>query len=184
MNVFYLDVNPKKAAIEHCDKHVVKMVIEYAQLMSTAHRILDGKQYTEIQNGRRIKRWRLEDDGYESILYKASHINHPSAIWSRSSNHNYEWLYELWLNLCNEFTNRYGKKHLTETKLINFLKFTPKNIRKDKFTEPPPAMPEYCKIEGDSVASYRKYYLKEKPFARWEKSNNIPDWFASQNYTR
>ena len=81
MNIFYLDPDPRTCAEMHCDKHVVKMIIEYAQLMSTAHRVIDGTEYTDMTaNGRRIKRWRLDDDR-ESILYKASHINHPSAIW-------------------------------------------------------------------------------------------------------
>ena len=66
----------------HCDKHVVKMIIEYAQLMSTAHRILDGKEYIDkTANGRNIKRWRMENERLNSGLMKASHINHPSNVW-------------------------------------------------------------------------------------------------------
>lgn len=42
MNLFYLSVDPEEAARFHCDKHVVKMIVEYAQLLSTCHRILDG----------------------------------------------------------------------------------------------------------------------------------------------
>ena len=85
MNIFYLSDNPESAARQHCDKHIVKMVIEYAQLLSTAHRMLDGKEYIDVTaNNRKIKRWRMED-GREAILYKASHINHPSAVWVRKS---------------------------------------------------------------------------------------------------
>ena len=68
MNIFYLSDDPQLCAEQHCDKHVVKMCIEYAQLLSTAHRILDGKEYTVIQNGRRIKRWRLGFDWMDKNL--------------------------------------------------------------------------------------------------------------------
>ena len=111
MNIFYLDPDPRTCAEMHCDKHCVKMIIEYAQLMSTAHRVIDGTEYTDLTaNGRRIKRWRLDDDR-ESILYKASHINHPSAIWCRANYDNYVWLYRMWFYLCKEYTYRYGKVH-------------------------------------------------------------------------
>lgn len=176
MNVFYLDTNPKLAAQYHCDKHTVKMIIEYAQLMSTAHRVLDGYLYTDkTQNGRNIKRWRLHDER-ERHLYKASHVNHPSGIWCRASNENYFWLFELFVELCEQYTIRYGKVHKTQ-ELMKYLIDPPKNIAHTGFTEPPPAMPEYCKIPKDSVASYRNYYnLEKKTFAKW-KHNMIPDWF-------
>ena len=149
MNVFFLDKNTWECAKMHCDKHIVKMIIEYAQLMSTAHRVLDGTQYTEIQNGRKIKRWRHGRDNYEQLLYKASHISHPSAIWTRDNASNYNWLYKLWVGLCCEYTHRYGKIHLTENKLYT------------------------------SIKSYRNYYLKEKSrFAKWTK-RNIPEWFEN-----
>jgi len=175
MNVFYLSKNTSECAQMHCDKHTVKMIIEYAQLMSTAHRILDGKQYIEVQNGRRIKRWRMERDGYESVLYKASHINHPSAIWTRSNRNNYEWLYKLWRSLCNEYTVRYERIHLTEQKLYSLLEKTPINIANGPFSDPPLAMPDYCKLD-DVVESYRNYYNKEKSFAKWTK-RDIPEWY-------
>ena len=178
MNVFFLDKNASECAKMHCDKHTVKMIIEYAQLLSTSHRLLDGKLYTEIQNGRRIKRWRMERNGYEKSLYKACHINHPSAIWTRSSSSNYKWLFELWKKLCNEYTYRYGKVHLTEQKLLQVLNNTPLNIVSSEFTDPPPAMPDYCKLDT-SIKSYRNYYLKEKKrFAKWTK-RNIPEWFEN-----
>ena len=54
MNIFYLDRHPKICAEYHCDKHTVKMIIEYAQLMSTAHRVLDGEEYYDkTSNGRK-----------------------------------------------------------------------------------------------------------------------------------
>ena len=80
MNIFYLDPDPKTCAQMHCDKHVTKMIIEYSQLMSTAHRVIDGEEYIDNSSGRKIKRWKLSDIR-EDVLYKATHINHPSAIW-------------------------------------------------------------------------------------------------------
>ena len=62
MNIFYLHEDPIQNAKWHVDKHVVKMVTEYAQLLSTAHRVLDGEMYYgKTINGRNIKRWRLSD---------------------------------------------------------------------------------------------------------------------------
>lgn len=180
MNVFYLSHDPIISAQEHCDKHVVKMIIEYAQLLSTAHRVLDGKEYYEIQNGRRIKRWAL-DDWREDELYKASHVNHPSAQWARSSNNNYTWLYCMWWALCKEYTYRYGKIHATE-RLKNALLNVPKNIPVGWKTQPPPAMQSHpeCIVQGDSVASYHKYYRVAKSgFAKWTK-RDIPDWYTKE----
>ena len=81
MNIFYLNHDPKICAQMHNDSHCSKMIIEYAQLMSTAHRYLDGEQYYgKTANGRKIARWKLNSD-LEHILYKASHIKHPSGIY-------------------------------------------------------------------------------------------------------
>lgn len=178
MNIFYLDSNPKTCAEMHCDKHVVKMIIEYAQLMSTAHRILDGEEYIDkTANGRKIKRWRMQDEKYENGLMKASHINHPSNVWVRASKQNYIWLLKMWLHLLAEYTHRYGKRHACE-KYIDFLYNAPKNIRDIPLTEPTPAMPDECKIANDSVASYHKYYVEKKvAFAKWTKRDR-PQWFT------
>lgn len=180
MNVFYLDKNPFVAAKYHCDRHVVKMIIEYAQLMSTAHRVLDGELYIDkTRNGRNIKRWKLNDER-EDILYKAHHINHPSGVWCRTSADNYNWLYELFYNLCGEYTRRYHKIHKTE-QLAGLLEQVPVNIPFKNFSEPPPAMPDYCKINNNSIASYRKYYINEKyKFATWK--NQIPNWYLQKNF--
>ena len=111
MNIFYLHEDPIQNAKWHIDKHIVKMPIEYAQLMSTAHRMLDGEMYIDrTANNRRIKRWRLNDER-ESVLYKASHINHPSAVWVRESVENYNQMYKLYMATLAEYTNRYGKIH-------------------------------------------------------------------------
>jgi hypothetical protein len=184
MNIFYLDTDPKLAAQYHCDKHVVKMIIEYAQLMSTAHRLLDGTLYLDkTANSRSIKRWKL-DDYREPILYKASHINHPSAVWARQELSHYQWLWNLASELCQEYRFRYGgttdKQHKTSL-VIQSLSYAPNNItRKGIFTDPPQAMPDDVKIINDSVEAYRNYYrVYKRKFATW-KVRRQPDWWTTK----
>lgn len=181
MNIFYLNENPKQCAEEHLDKHCVKMILEYAQLLSTAHRLLDGKLYEGKTNaGRNIKRWKLDDHNLETLLFKASHVSHPSAIWCRKNVQNYMWLAELLEWTCAEYTHRYGKVHSVEQSgLMQTLKNNfPKNLPIGEFTEPTPAMPDDCKVPGDSLASYKKYYIEKKRlFAKWT-NRPMPSWFA------
>ena len=89
MNIFYLHYDTKKCAEMHVDKHCVKMILEYAQLLSTAHRVLDGRESITLSlSGRKKKVWTI-DDHRNNVLYSATHINHPSAIWVRQSLENY-----------------------------------------------------------------------------------------------
>lgn len=161
MNIFYLHNNPRHCAIMHLDKHCVKMILEYAQLLSTAHRVLDGDDYADRHG-----------------LYKKTHMNHPSAVWVRKSYHNYYWLHQLLQFLCIEYTYRYGKIHkVQQIGLLQNLSRLPNGIGLDKFTEPTPAMPDDCKIADDSIASYRKYYqLHKAHIAKWT-DRKIPNWF-------
>ena len=86
MNIFYLHNDPKVCAELHVDKHVVKMIVEYAQLLSTAKRMIDGVKYeAKSKTGRRVQRYRLENPNEEATIYKAVHYHHPSAVWARSS---------------------------------------------------------------------------------------------------
>jgi len=178
MNIFYLDSDTKRCAQYHCDKHVVKMIIEYAQLLSTSHRVLDGKEYIDLtSNNRKIKRWLMNDEKYENGLMKATHVNHPSNVWVRQSKENYNWLVELWNCLLLEYTNRYNKYHAC-MKYNDILKHIPKNIPENiEFTEPPPTMPDYCKVQNNSIQSYRNLYNNEKnKFAKWTNIEK-PGWF-------
>lgn len=151
------------------------MILELAQLLSTAHRVIDGEMYIDASSGRKIKRWKLPDNREED-LYKATHVNHPSAIWVRESAENYKWTYDLFVELCKEFTNRYGKTHLTEKKLKVPLKRVPHCINKEVgFSQPPQAMPEHCRCD-DAVEGYRKYYMEEKRHLNSWK-NQIPEWY-------
>lgn len=178
MNIFYLSDNVEEAAALHCNKHVVKMILEYAQLLSTAHRVLDGEEQVVLSStGRKAKRWILSDRR-EQVLYKATHINHPSAIWCRSTVQNYDFLHRLLFSLCKEYTHRYGKVHKVErSNLLNDLHTIPQTLTAQGTSEPPPAMPDYCKVHGNSVQSYRNYYINEKKhFAKWTH-RPVPTWF-------
>lgn len=181
MNIFYLDHNPRTCAEMHNDKHCVKMILEYCQLLSTAHRILDGQEImAKSKTGRNVKRWVL-DDKRETLIYSATHINHPSAVWCRQSDQNYYWLGSLLGELCNEYTYRYGKVHKTDREGLATYLITnaPKNIKIGEFTEPTPAMPDDVKIAGSSLSSYRNYYINNKThLANWKK-REVPYWYKS-----
>ena len=188
MNIFFLDKDPRKCAEMHVDKHVCKMVIEYAQLLSTTHRVLDGEMYLgKTVNNRNIKRWRLPDEREERLM-KPTMMNHPSAIWVRQSNENYKWLYEMWCELQKEFTYRYGKVHAT-ARLIPDLARIPDNCPVGPFTGPTPAMPDPCKVPGDSLKSYHNYYRMNKSHLwSWKgkiNSREVPvfmkEWFRQMN---
>jgi len=181
MNIFYLDHDVYKCAEMHNNKHTVKMILEYAQLLSTAHRFLDGTLVVgNSETGRKQKRYVLSDSR-ESNLYSATHINHPSAIWVRQSPENYIWLSNLLIALCEEYTHRYGKTHKVERVGLCFvlLKNIPKNIANNGFTQPTPAMPDEVKIPGNSIASYQNYYINNKShLANW-KNREIPVWYST-----
>ena len=184
MNIFYLHNDPVKCAEMHNDKHTIKMILEYCQLLSTAHRILDGTEtQAKSKTGRNVKRWVLNNE-MENIYYSATHISHPSAVWARQSAANYDWLVHLLMALCKEYTYRYGKVHKCEQiDLVQALRIHPKNIPSDRvFTEPTPAMPEDVKVSGDSIASYRNYYINNKThLASWKgkvNSRPVPKWYT------
>lgn len=142
MNIFYLSEDPNQAAKMMYSKHVVKMILESAQLLCTAHIISDGET--------------------ADVPYKATHKNHPSAIWARESVSNYIWLYDHMIALGNEYTRRYGKKHLTILKCSGSLCKAPKNVTKVDLTPMPQCMPDQYKVPGDSVTAYWNYYEAEK----------------------
>ena len=183
MNIFYVHKDPVVAAKMLIDKHVVKMIIESAQMLSTAHRLIDGEQYEDrTKSNRRIKRWRLKDKAHEDIIYKASHVKHPSTIWVMASAYNYYWLYNHMVALNDEFKLRYNHTvdHMTIRKLGIILRNPPKGISLSTIrTDPTPAMPDECKIPGDVVGSYRKYYvMKKKEMASWKAPSQPPQWYT------
>ena len=182
MNIFYLHEDPIQNAKWHIDKHIVKMATEYCQLLSTAHRVLDGEIYlAKTKNNRNIKRWLLPDYR-EDMLMKASHINHPSNIWARETSSNYIYLWKIYMSTLAEYTHRYGKKHGAGRASLTLMK-APKNIKQGKLTTLPQCMPDNCKVEGDTIQAYKNYYINEKYyFANW-KSRETPEWFHAKDIT-
>ena len=156
MNIFILDYDVKKCAEYHVDKHVVKMILETAQLLCGVHWVSGGNS-----------------------PYKLSHKNHPCAIWARESLTNYLYLCELGLELSREYTYRYGKKHKSQ-EIIEWCIDNKPNIVDKGFTEPAKAMPDEYKVKS-VVESYRNYYLGAKSgFASW-KNRETPEWYNNKN---
>ena len=145
MNIFYLHDCPMVSAKAMTNKHVVKMILETAQLLSTAHHVLDDTI-----------------SPFRDILYKKTHQNHPSAIWVRESHENYEWTYEHFVALCDEYTKRYGKIHATEKKLKDKLYHLPLNIPLKKRTPIKLAITNKDYHLSNPIDSYRTYYTHEK----------------------
>ena len=158
MNIFFLDEDPTMSAQYHVDKHVVKMILETAQLLCGVHHAT------------------APDNTY--VPYKLSHKNHPCSIWARTSLSNYLYLCELGLELCKEYTYRYGKRHKSQD-VIEWCLINKPNVPDVEFTEPAKAMPDEYKV-GDVVQSYRNYYMGAKSgFATW-KNREKPFWFQEK----
>jgi hypothetical protein len=158
MNIFFLDENPTLSAQYHVDKHVVKMILETAQLLCGVHHMTP--QVTP------------------QVPYKLSHKNHPCAIWARESLSNYLYLCEMGLELGKEYTYRYGKKHKS-IEVIEWCIVNKPNIPDIGFTTPAKAMPDEYKVDS-VVESYRNYYIGAKNgFASW-KNREKPFWFGKK----
>lgn len=177
MNIFHLSNSPVEAALYHNDRHCIKMILEAAQMLSTAHRMIDGVEIIgKSPTGRKQKQYHLNDSVMNLTIYKAVHYNHPSTVWTRASLQNYKWHYALFEALCDEYTYRYGKIHKTDEKLRKILRTPPKNIPDVGLTPFAQCMPESCK-DKDPVKAYRKYYMQEKAdFCVWKK-RSVPSWF-------
>ena len=158
MNIFFLDEDVKKCAQYHVDKHVVKMILETAQLLCGVHHVT------------------AHDTAH--VPYKLSHKNHPCSIWCRESLSNYLYLCELGLELCKEYTYRYGKRHKSQD-VIEWCLINKPNIPDIEFTEPAKAMPDEYKVKS-VVESYRNYYIGAKSgFEIW-KNREKPFWFEKK----
>lgn len=178
MNIFYVHDDAKTCAQMHCDSHVVKMILEYSQLLSTAHRILDGKpkKIFDKERGKIIKALVLPNSILDKNLYLAYSPKHPSAIWARSATENYRWLYSLLVELHAEFEHRSQKEHASKF-LLPYLENLPSNIPTGVFTQPTLSMPDQYR-DSDAVTAYRNYYLGDKVrFATW-KVREIPSWYS------
>jgi hypothetical protein len=154
MNIFYINENPTIAAQQLADDHIRKMQIESAQMCSTAH-------------------W---ETGTQAP-YKRAHVNHPSTKWVRQSIQHYDWLIQHGLEICNEFTKRYGKHHKTQD-VLEWLQINKPNIQDNGFIAPPQCMPDEFK-GPDTLEAYKKFYILDKVKIKkldWKKLNNKPEW--------
>jgi hypothetical protein len=182
LNLFILDEDAKKAAQLQCDKHVVKMILESAQILSTAHRVLDGIiMRAPSKSGKTMsKHWIHPNPNLDSILYKAVHVGHPCTVWTMQNDSNYIWHWAHFKGLCEEYTYRYGKVHSSQTLLLDVLHEIPKNIPSGKMTKQPLAMqsnPE-CINKNDIVGSYRSFYqTKQERFRMAWTKREVPEWF-------
>lgn len=180
MNIFVVSKDPIEAAHSLCDKHVVKMIVETAQMLSTAHRVLDGVECQRLsKNNRKLKYWRLDDIFMEQYLCLPTMVNHPCTKWAMKCSENYYWLTMHGIGLCEAYTTRYGKIHSMQYLMEKFLDKTPKSINNDLFlTNFAQAMPDKYKNEC-AITAYRNYYIHEKSrFAQWNKGQNAPEWYV------
>jgi hypothetical protein len=154
MNIFYIDSDPITAAQQLADDHIRKMQIESAQMCSTAH-------------------W----ESGSQAPYKRAHVNHPSTKWVRESIQHYRWLINHGLEICSEFTKRYGKHHKTQD-VLEWLRDNEPSINDNGFNPPPQCMPEQYR-DADTITAYKKFYIEDKIGVKglsWNKLNNAPDW--------
>lgn len=165
MNIFFLDKDPILAAQYQVDKHVVKMCVETAQLLSTAHRVIDGDEKYSLPDQR------------DSVLYKPSHINHPCAVWVRESVKNYIWAVEHFHALLDEYAYRYNKEHKSGN-LVLYCDTPPHKLKQYESTPIRLCVPEKYRKRRilSPVQCYRAYYIHEKAHIHSWKNRNPPDW--------
>jgi hypothetical protein len=176
VNIFYVDENPAIAAQCLVDKHVVKMILESAQLLSTTHRFLDGEEIEgKSKTGRKARRWTLPD-AREHVMYQATHINHPSAVWCRQSVQNYDWLVDHFYALMKEYNHRYNKSHKCYGEISYMLQSPPHNLKAWEWTEMPSCMAEEYIISEDPIINYRNYYREGKKNLHKWTNRSAPSW--------
>jgi hypothetical protein len=170
VNIFVLSRNVRTCAQQHCDRHVVKMPLETAQLLSTALSFADPSAWAGLHAAGRA--------------YRPTHANHPCNVWARECINNYLWLARLGLELCAEYSYRYSPRgsqlrgHKCQVVLEALRAHSPGLPDKRVITPFPLAMPEECKLPGDPVGSYRRFYCMHKAaFATWT-GRPVPAWFV------
>jgi hypothetical protein len=161
MNIFFIHDDPYDCARDMLDKHIVKMPLESAQILSTAHRFHSGDEYCD-----------------ERGLYKTAHLNHPSTIWARESKDNYLWLLDHFKALLDEKLRRYPTRPPHKSgNLLDHLSVLPLGIPDEGLTKKPQCMPDEYKND-DVVQAYRNYYCGAKWYiATWKKPATKPEWF-------
>ena len=169
MNIFVLDECPVISAQMQCDKHIVKMPLETAQMLCSV--------------------WHRHGQG-DKVPYREVHKNHPCTLWTGDNAGNYSWLWKHGMELCFEYTRRYNKIHKCQQVIMDL------EVYQCPFAFPitdcstphPQCMPDKYKstelrIHSNAVRAYRRYYVNDKKdIAKWEKSRPMPKWFTMESY--
>ena len=182
MNIFVLDGDPVLAAQYHCNKHVVKMILEAGTMLSTAHWLAQlahrRRSLSEFKRVGDVQKWLSYAASPEQLPpWKISHVNHPCSVWTRESLDNYRWHSELGLALCAEYTRRYGKRHRSQSVHEWLASNLPPVFPSVGLTPWAQCVPDDCK-GPDTVQAYRDYYNRHKSrFAVWEPRATAPRWY-------
>ena len=184
MNIFILSLDPKEAAEYHCDKHVIKMILETTQLLYQCWAALDENNWREtleqeLENNETLNEMKENGQKVNFKTYKCGkgHMNHPCSKWVRESVENYKWLCELGKRLCDEKMHRWSKnkQHSCLGHLEVLSKYVPTTLPKTPLTDFAKAMPEEYK-STNSVESYRMYYNQDKMrMFKWT-NRPVPYW--------
>ena len=183
MNIFILHEDPKEAAIMHCERHILKMIIEHTQMLATAyyHTIGISRKKEIAENQEKVSQLfkgfpRKDEDGNDKP-YAITHVNHPCTVWTRESLTNFNWLLDCTKYMCEEFTYRYGGKHSVEF-IIDWMYENPPNLKDIGLTEFAQAMPDVYKSDSATEA-YRKYYAFKTTYMKvhWKLEDRIPNWW-------
>lgn len=169
MNIFVLDFDPVQAARYLCSKHVVKMAVETLQILTTA----------VIQCGADQQQLPLTKSG---TPVKQTHINHPSCVWSRQTQANFDWVCEHGKAICSEYTYRYNKQHFCEAgihKLSALRDLIPSGELQEFAIAINDSM--ICRTNPNfesmsAVEKYREYYRCDKLFTDWGTKRTKPEW--------
>lgn len=169
MNIFFLSMDPRRAAEWHCDRHVVKMILESTQLLWTAHHVMRSLAVTDSVRGRELP----------VTPYRPTHKNHPCAVWVRASAANYAWLCALAAALVAEYHHRYpaGRRaHACEPHIAWLTANPPPSLPSTPLTWPALAMPDEYKRGRNPVASYHAYYRGGKQHILQWTGRELPPW--------
>ena len=163
MNIFFLDKTPELSAQYLCDKHIPKMLLESAQMLSTAVR-----KYEEETNGVPLA----------EPIYKSAYPNHPMTKWVGETKGNFNWALENAIYIHEEYRFRFNKNHKSYKVIQNIIDFElDAHLPEGDITTPPQCMPDEYR-DKNYVTAYRKYYNTDKKyFAKWEKGREQPEWF-------
>lgn len=170
MNIFFLSMDPTRAAQWHCDKHVVKMILESTQLLWTTQHVVLGDRL-DLTDAPTTK------TGARG--YRPTHRNHPCAIWARATVANYKWLCALAAALVAEYHYRYpaAGPHACEPHLA-WLQDHPPPLPEGSLTWPALAMPPEYKISPNPTACYRAYYIGAKMDFLTYTHRDLPPWLT------